>query len=142
MALLGLLFVSALVVAARPERVNTPGARLERVAKEVRCPTCKGLSVAESDAPAAKAAQAFIAERIAAGVTDSEIKAELRTRFGTGILLRPSARGVSGLVWAIPVVVGVLALGALAIAVQRWRGRTLRHATDADAVLVAKAAHE
>jgi cytochrome c-type biogenesis protein CcmH len=139
MAVLGLLFVGALVVAARPAHVDTPAARVDRIAREVRCPTCKGLSVAESDAEAAKAAQTYIAERVAAGATDRQIKGELQSRFGTGILLRPSSRGVSGLVWAIPVVVGVLALGGLALAVQRWRGRTLHHASDADAVIVAKA---
>jgi len=79
------------------------------------------------------------AEEVAAGRSDAQIKAELRSRFGSGILLRPSSRGVSGLVWAIPVVVGVLALAVLAVAVQRWRSRTLHHASAADAVLVASA---
>ena len=139
MIFLGLLFVGALIMAARPAHVDTPSARVDRIAAEVRCPTCKGLSVAESDAEAAKAAKAFIAEQVSAGATDAQIEADLQSRFGTGILLRPPSRGVSGLVWAIPVVVGVLAIGGLGIALARWRSRTLHHATDADAVLVAKA---
>ena len=74
-----------------------------------------------------------------AGATDRQVKGELQQRFGTSILLRPPARGVSGLVWAIPVVVGIAALGGLALVLQRWRTRPLRRASDADAVLVAEA---
>jgi cytochrome c-type biogenesis protein CcmH len=139
MALLGILFVGALIVAAQPEHADTPAGRVDRIASEIRCPTCKGLSVAESDAEAATAAKAFIADRVEAGATDAQIKADLRARFGSAILLRPPARGVAGLVWAIPVGVGVLAAGGLAVAVQRWRRRPLHHASDADVVLVAKA---
>lgn len=139
MVVLGLLFAGSLMVAARPERVVTPQARVERIATEVRCPTCKGLSVAQSDAEAAKAAKAFIAEQVAAGRTDPQIKSELQRRYGPQILLRPSARGLSGLVWAVPVAAGVLALAALGWAVQRWRTRPLRRPSDADTVLVARA---
>ncbi len=136
---LGGLLVVALVVAARPKVDNSEAARVTRIGKELRCPTCRGLSVAESDAEAANAVRVFIHDRIRQGAGDSQIKAELKERFGVGILLRPPASGLSGLVWAIPVAAFVVAAGGLAYAFWRWRARSLRAASDADIVLVERA---
>lgn len=139
LALLGGLLVAVLAVAARPEVDRSEEARVERIAREVRCPTCRGLSAAESDAEAATAVKVFIRDRLRQGATDAQVKAELAERFGTSILLRPPASGVSGLVWAVPVAAFVLAAGGLAFAFWRWRARGLRKATDDDVVLVERA---
>ena len=139
LALLGAVLTVALVIAARPEVDRSEDARVERIAREVRCPTCRGLSAAESDAEAATAVQTFIRDRLRQGASDRQVKAELQDRFGTGILLRPPASGVSGLVWALPVAGFVAAAGGLAYAFWRWRARSLRTASDGDAVLVAQA---
>ena len=138
-ALLGTLLAIALVTAARPQVDNSEEARVQRIAREVRCPTCRGLSVAESDAEAATAVQVFIRDRLREGASDAEVKAELQERFGTGILLRPPASGLSGLVWALPVAAFVAAGGGLGYAFWRWRARARRTATDDDVVLVSRA---
>ncbi len=144
MALLGGVLVVALALAARPEVVrpeveHSQDARVERIAREVRCPTCRGLSAAESDAGAATAVKTFIRDRLAQGASDGQVKAELQERFGTGILLRPPATGVSGLVWALPVAGFVAAAGGLGYAFWRWRARARSTASDEDVVLVAQA---
>ena len=138
-ALLGALLAIALITAARPRVDNSEEARVQRIAREVRCPTCRGLSVAESDAEAATAVQVFIRDRLREGASDAEVKAELQERFGTGILLRPPASGLSGLVWALPVAAFVAAGGGLGYAFWRWRARARRTATDDDVVLVSRA---
>ena len=139
LALLGAVLAVALAVAARPEVDRSESARVERIAREVRCPTCRGLSAAESDAEAATAVKVFIRDRLRQGATDAQIKADLQERFGTGILLRPPASGVSGLVWALPVAAFVGAAGGLGYAFWRWRSRAPRRASDADVVLVERA---
>jgi len=139
LALLGGLLLAALAVAAQPEVDRSEGARVERIAREVRCPTCRGLSAADSDAEAATAVKVFIRDRLRQGASDAQIKAELADRFGTSILLRPPQSGISGLVWAIPVAAFVLAVAGLGFAFWRWRARGLRRATDADVVLVERA---
>ena len=139
LALLGGLLLAAIAVAARPEVDRSEEARVERIAREVRCPTCRGLSAAESDAPAATAVKVFIRDRLRQGASDAQVKAELADRFGTSILLRPPASGISGLVWALPVGALVLAGGGLAFAFWRWRAQGLRTATDDDVVLVERA---
>jgi len=139
LALLGVLLVVALAVAARPQVDTSEAARVDRIAREVKCPTCRGLSAAESDAEAATAVKVFIRDRLRQGAGDAEIKGELADRFGVSILLRPPASGLSGLVWAIPVAGFVVAGGGLGYAFWRWRARGLRHATDEDIVLVERA---
>jgi len=139
MALLGGLLLAALITAARPEVDRSEQARVGRIAREVRCPTCRGLSAAESDAEAATAVKVFIRDRLRQGASDAQIKGELADRFGTSILLRPPASGVSGLVWAVPVAAFILAAGGLGFAFWRWRARGLRRATDEDIVLVERA---
>lgn len=139
MILLGVVLVVALAVAARPKADTSESARVERIGSELRCPTCKGLSVAESDAEAATAVKTFIRDRLRQGASDRQIKGELKDRFGEGILLRPPASGLSGLVWALPVAAFVAAGGGLAYAFWRWRNQARRTATDADIVLVERA---
>jgi cytochrome c-type biogenesis protein CcmH len=139
LAVLSGLLAVALIVAARPQVDRSEDARVDRIAREVRCPTCRGLSAAESDAEAATAVKTFIRDRLHQGASDAQVKSELQDRFGTGILLRPPASGLSGLVWAVPVAAFVAAGGGLAYAFWRWRARARRTPSDADVVLVERA---
>jgi cytochrome c-type biogenesis protein CcmH len=98
----------------------TAAERTSRLAKELRCPTCRGLSVADSDAKAADAIRDEIQVRVTAGQSDDEVRAYLVSRYGEDILLKPRGSGFTGLVWAIPVVALVAAGGGLAFAFRRW----------------------
>ena len=118
---------------------RTERQRINAIASEVRCPTCRGLSAAESDAKAAEAVRTEIARRVEDGQTDGEIKAYLASRYGSDILLRPEGSGVSALVWALPVGALVVASAGLVFAFRRWRPTSPTPATDADVVLVARA---
>ena len=99
---------------------STPAARAEAIAKEVRCPTCRGQSVAESAAPAAQAIRLEIRRRIDARQSRRQIESYLETRYGSDILLTPPRRGIGALVWVLPVVALVVAAGGLALSFQRW----------------------
>jgi cytochrome c-type biogenesis protein CcmH len=136
-----LLAVVAGALAAGAGRGGEPSDedRIGAIAAEVRCPTCQGLSAAESSAPAARAVRDFIAEQVAAGRTDGQIKAALAARYGTDILLRPEAGGVAGLVWVLPVVAVSLGIAGLAFTFRRWQRRSRLHATDEDRRLVDEA---
>lgn len=130
----------ALFVGGRDEGgPRTVDQRVQRIAAEVRCPTCESLSAAESDAPASEAIRDAIRERIEAGDSDGEIRAFLVSRFGRDILLRPDARGVAGLIWVLPVAGIIVAAGALALTFRRWSRRPAAVATPEDEALVARA---
>ena len=141
--LMTVVLAGALAVGAR----DGGGPRSERdrvmaVAGEVRCPTCRGLSAAESDAKAAQAIRDEITERVRAGESDAEIRAFLVSRYGRDILLRPEAGGVAALVWALPVAGLVVAVAGLVVVFRRWRGRSGGEPSPEDQDLVARALGE
>ena len=139
--LLAIVVIGAIAFAIAGNGSSHPSAakRADTIARAVRCPTCRGQSVAESAAPAAQAIRTEIRRRIDAGESRREIEAYLEGRYGSDILLTPPSGGVGGLVWIIPVVVIIGAAAGLGVALQRWSRRALAHATDADRVLVARA---
>lgn len=114
--------VAALAVGAGGDKApRTEAERVRAVASEVRCPTCRGLSAADSDAKAAQAIRDEIRTRLRAGQSAGAIRSYLVSRYGKEILLRPGGRGVAGLVWVLPVAAVVVAVAALAAAFRRWR---------------------
>ena len=119
--LLVVVVVGALVAGTRSSGAKTAAERVQSIAKSVRCPTCRGQSVADSDAPAAANVRRDIERRVAAGESDDDIRSALAARFGDGILLTPPRSGVAGLVWVLPVVAIVAAAGGLTLAFRRWR---------------------
>ena len=103
------------------DKPETAAQRSERLARGVRCPTCRDLSAAESDAAAAKAVKLAIRRDVDAGRSDSDIRARLAARYGRDIILTPDSSGVTGLVWVLPVAGAVIAAGALVFTLRRWR---------------------
>ena len=140
---MALVLGAALLVGTRADGgPRTERDRVMAIASEVRCPTCRGLSAAESDAKAAQAIRDEITERVRAGESDAEIRAFLVSRYTEEILLKPRAGGVAGLVWALPVAALVVAVAGLAVAFRRWRRRTAGEPTPDDQALVARALGE
>jgi cytochrome c-type biogenesis protein CcmH len=110
-ALLMALAVLALGIAwsARPQPL-TSEERVDRIAAELRCPVCQGLSVRDSPSETARSMRALVAQRVAEGKTDDEIRDEFRRSYGDWILLSPPLLAPSGLVWLAPL--AALVLGA------------------------------
>lgn len=111
---------------------DSPAARSHRIAEKVRCPTCEGLSAADSDAAASLAIRKEIRQRVDRGESEGEILAFLVSRYGKDILLEPEGSGVAGLVWALPVAVGLCAVAGLAFAFRRWSRRPVPVVSDED----------
>ena len=137
--LLAVLGVALFVGAGGDDGPPTAADRAARIAEDVRCPTCEGLSAAESEAPSSVAIRQEIRRRVDAGATDDEVRAYLISRYGKDIVLTPEGTGVAALVWALPVAALVCAAGGLALAFRRWRVRAPRRPTDEDRLLVEQA---
>ena len=118
---LALVLVAALAIGARHRSSTSLDTHVRRIASQVKCPTCQGQSAADSNAASSEAIRDEIRVRLQEGQSDGEIRAYLVSRFGRDILLKPPASGISGLVWALPVVVFVAAGAALAVSFRRWR---------------------
>ena len=92
---------------------------LSDIEDEVVCPTCK-VTLDQSDAPVADRMRAYIRDRIAAGDSKEEIKAQLVAQFGPRVLAVPQRRGFDLLAWVLPIGAAVLAAGAVGVIAWRW----------------------
>jgi len=91
----------AIAWTARPQPL-TAAERVDRISAELRCPVCQGLSVQDSPSETARSMRALVAQRVAEGRTDDEIRAEFVRSYGDWILLSPPLLSFSGLVWLAP----------------------------------------
>lgn len=139
LAMASVLVVALAVGATRTREPDTLQDRVTAIAKTVKCPTCRGESVADSNAPISKEIRRDIAARLEQGQSPGEIRAAYVTQWGDEILLTPSGRGVSGLVWAIPVVAVVLAGAGLVMVFRRWRSSSPPQVSEDDRKLVEQA---
>ncbi len=115
-ALLLALLLPAAALAA------TPKADLVDVEDEVMCVTCKvPLNIAEGAQPDGQ--RALIRDLIAEGKTKGQIKQALVAEYGEDVLALPETSGVGITAYAIPIVLGALVVGSLALLVPRWRRR-------------------
>lgn len=137
---MGLVLAVALFVGARGESgQRTASQRAHAIATEIRCPTCQGLSAADSDAPAAQAIRDDILRRVQAGQTGDEIRAYMVSRYKEEILLKPAGDGVASLVWILPVGAVTVAVAAMVVAFRRWGARPDVAVSDADRAMVDEA---
>jgi cytochrome c-type biogenesis protein CcmH len=100
---------------------RTEDERVQAISRTIQCPACSGQSVAGSNASSAQAIRAEIADRVAEGQTDDEIRAYFASRYGEQILLTPPSSGAGAVVWIAPVVALAVASLGLALAFKRWQ---------------------
>ena len=84
-----------------------------KVSKVLRCPTCQGVSVADSGADGAKSMKARIQELAALGYTSDQILDYFVSKYGEWILLRPKENHT--ILWYSPLVFLVLGSAVLLI---------------------------
>lgn len=136
--LMAVLVVGALAIGSQRGGPVTDEARTRRIGADLRCPTCQGMSVADSDAPAAQGIREEIARRVAEGrESDGQIKDFILSLY-PDISLRPETSGLGLVVWALPVAAVAAVLVALAAAGWRRRGRPAGPSDD-DRLLVERA---
>ena len=104
LALAGLVVVELL----RPGAAITQAEQAQGIARELRCPDCQALSVAESQTAAAAAIRREIVEQLAAGQTPAQVRAFFVARYGEWILLAPT----SPIAWWMPFLAVIAGIGA------------------------------
>ncbi len=102
LALAGVVVLAALAVTLVP-RPETPAQRVVRLASELRCPVCQGLSVEDSPSQTAREMRSLIEQRANEGRSDDEIRAEFRASYGDWIFLEPPLLDARGAVWLLPI---------------------------------------
>lgn len=105
--------------------------RTERLASELRCPVCQGLSVAASPSEAARAMRERIRELVALGYGDQQIVDYFVGRYGTWVLLAPPKEGFSWALWLGPI--GLVGAGLLFVVTRKSGAVTPAPSAPADA---------
>ncbi len=77
-------------------------ARFRKLSNELRCPTCQGLSVKDSEAGFSNSIKDKIHELMKLGKTDKEIKEYFIERYGEWILRAPPKKGFNLVLWILP----------------------------------------
>ncbi len=109
-SLLALVAILALMV-LQPSAQPSAAERTDALARELRCPDCQGLSVADSPTQSAREIRRQIGELVDAGATDAAVRGHFVDRYGEWILLAPS----SPLPWVVPF--AVVVAGAVVLVV-------------------------
>lgn len=138
--LMAVMLVAALALAAGGQAgPPTEDQRVEAISDKVRCPTCRGLSAADSDAPAATAIRDEVRRRLREGQSEAQILGYLESTYGADIRLEPEAEGIGALVWALPAIGATAAVTGLAVMFSRRRRRSRPVVSAADRALVEEA---
>ena len=119
-----LAVILALALAA-PALASEKQPTQNEIESEIVCPVCAPETLDQSNSAVAQQMKRFIATRIAAGDTKSEIERKLVADYGEQVLASPPKKGFNLLAWLLPivgVVAGAAALGALAWRWSRKRG--------------------
>ena len=96
--LLPLLVASCLSLHAQAVDENL----VYKIADNLRCPTCQGLSVNDSEAGFSVQIRNKVREMLMAGQDRTEIEAYFVARYGEWILRTPPAKGFNLLIWILP----------------------------------------
>lgn len=105
-------------------------ARVQSIGQGLRCPACAGESVAQSRSDMAQQMRGVIAQQVAAGRSDAQVRSWFAERYGDGILTDPPWHGPGLALQLAPLLVvagGVLVL--LAVRRPAWRAPLARSGT-------------
>jgi cytochrome c-type biogenesis protein CcmH/NrfF len=98
---------------------NENDINFREVAKDLRCPTCTGLSVLESDASFSVQIKDQVHEQMKLGKSKDEILKYFVERYGPWILREPPKEGFNLLAWGVPI--ALLIGGPILIWLLIWR---------------------
>lgn len=114
--LLVLVMQPAMAVEGMAQPVGDPvvEARVNKLAEELRCLTCMGQSIADSQSSFSTDMKREIRDMIKAGKNDKEIMEFMVQRYGDFVLYRPPVKSTTWLLWGGPFVLLILSLVFLA----------------------------
>ena len=117
LAVAGAVFCLAGAAADPADQLKTPAqeARARTLFREIRCVVCQSESIDESDADIARDLRQLVRRRVAAGASDTDIKAYLVSRYGEFILLRPRFSPGNAALWLTPFLVVVIGAGVVLV---------------------------
>lgn len=96
--------------------------RVMRLSEELRCVVCQNQTLADSQAALATDLREQVREKLASGMSDSEVRDFMVVRYGEFVLYKPPVKATTWLLWFGPFVLLVVAIGALLSKFRRRSG--------------------
>lgn len=116
--LLAMLLLNALgPVLAHAEPIDD---EVRRIARQLRCPICESVSVADSPSELAAQMRAVIRKKLEAGESEQAILDYFVQAYGDSVLLEPPRRGLGWAIWLGPLVALMVGAGLLAWLLRIW----------------------
>ena len=125
-ACLGILFLSLTALAQAGEAVPTAQdpvleARLNHLAKELRCLVCQNETLADSRADLALDLRREVRDKMRQGMSDAQIKTYLTQRYGDFVLYRPPVKSATWVLWFGPFLLLIASIAGLTFFLKRRR---------------------
>lgn len=103
---------------------NSPyDAETFKIADQLQCPVCQGVTVAYSNSGLAQQMRAIIKKKLEQGEGREIILAYFVERYGESILTNPPRSGFTLLVWLLPVAGFLVSVGVVGLVLRRWGKR-------------------
>ena len=110
--------------ALTPDEVE---ARVQGITDMLRCPTCQGISVRDSEASFSRQIRDKVRRMVEEGQSDEDIKAYFVSRYGEWILRAPKKEGLGLVIWMAPGAAILLAGGWIGWRVYRGHRHPASH---------------
>ena len=94
--------------------------RIRALVDELRCPTCQGLSVKDSEAGFSVNIRNKAVEMVRDGYTDDQIRTFFVERYGEWILRAPPMEGFNLILWVLPGAALLIGFWFVSIRTRRW----------------------
>lgn len=106
--------------AAAPTDDPVLEANVRKLARQLRCPTCQALSIADSPSELAREMEGVIRLRLQEGMTPEEVRQSFVDSYGEWVLLSPEPAGFNLLIYILPF--AAVALGGVIVVVgmRKW----------------------
>ena len=95
-------------------------AHVNSIAKQLRCPVCQGLSLADSQSELSAQMRSVIKDQIIAGQTDAQIIDYFVAKYGEWILLEPKPSGFNLIAYFLPLIMLAAGIGVIYVSVKKW----------------------
>jgi cytochrome c-type biogenesis protein CcmH len=141
-ALRHILLIALLATALQPvlaaEGVAQPvgdpvvEARVNKLAEELRCLTCMGQSIADSQSSFSSDMKREIRDMVKAGKNDKDIIEFMVQRYGDFVLYRPPVKSTTWLLWGGPFLLLILSLVFLVMKLRKRSAQTTTELTETE----------
>ena len=130
--LLGMQSATAADGIAQPIGDPLVEARVNRLAEELRCLTCMGQSIADSQSGFSTDMKREIRAMVKAGKSDQDVLDFMVQRYGDFVLYRPPVKTKTWLLWGGPFILLAVGLSVLIVRLRSRRGEKPAELADAE----------